>query len=232
MANQLPKHINHVLKDRKAVAPYNFVELPDKIVEAEPSLPDGDRYHDHKENPSHPNEIKRYSGRVKCTLTPESQIYIRCGWNPEDYAKYSESSFKDLCEVLKQTRANFFHHPADLSPIKQQQQNNNNNVRMRQSSLSELDEINYNNRQTLEQQQHQQQELPINNQFEDLYGKVRNNNNNNNNFVHHQQQIQHHHQQQQFKTLPSRNGNINNTSLNVHSNGNFNLRFKNFPSEF
>lgn len=117
MTNQLPKHINKITDpQRKAVAPYNFVELPDKIVEAEP-LPDGDRYHDHKENPSHPNEIKRYSGRVKCTLTPESQIYIRCGWNPEDYAKYSESSFKDLCEVLKQTRANFFHHPADLSPI-------------------------------------------------------------------------------------------------------------------
>lgn len=117
MTNKLPKHINKITDpQRKAVAPYNFVELPDKIVEAEP-LPDGDRYHDHKENPSHLNKIKRYTGRVKCTLTPESQIYIRCGWNPEDYAKYSESSFKDLCEVLKQTRANFFHHPADLSPI-------------------------------------------------------------------------------------------------------------------
>ena len=88
MANQLPKHINHVLKDRKAVAPYNFVELPDKIVEAEPSLPDGDRYHDHKENPSHPNEIKRYSGRVKCTLTPESQIYENLIIPNQNHKKY------------------------------------------------------------------------------------------------------------------------------------------------
>jgi len=116
MANQLPKHIDHVPDNRQAVAPYNFVELPNKIVEAQP-LPDGDRYYDHKEEQSQSNKIKRYTGRIKCTLTLESQIYIRCGWNPEDFAKYSESSFKDLPEVLRQTRANFFHHPTDLSPV-------------------------------------------------------------------------------------------------------------------
>ncbi|MFN9861284.1 MAG: hypothetical protein ACK556_24915, partial [Pseudanabaena sp.] len=101
MSNEFPKHINHVpdkieentrngIKTikRKAKAPYNFVELPDKIVEAEP-LPDADRYQDHKEDQSQPNKIKRYTGRIKCNLSPESQIYIRCGWNPEDFAKYS-----------------------------------------------------------------------------------------------------------------------------------------------
>ena len=116
MSTKLPRHIGHVPDNRKAIAPYNFVELPDKIVESEP-LPDGDRYYDHKEDQSQPNKIKRYTGRIKCTLTPESQIYIRCGWNPEDFAKYSESSFKDLSEILKQKRANFFHHPTDLSPV-------------------------------------------------------------------------------------------------------------------
>lgn len=129
MTNQLPKQISHIPEEikvstrngtktikRKAKAPYNFVELPGKIVEAEP-LPHGDRYYDHEEDQSQPNKIKRYTGRIKCTVTPESQIYIRCGWNPEDFAKYSESSFKDLSEVLKQTRPNFFHYPADLSPI-------------------------------------------------------------------------------------------------------------------
>lgn len=29
-----PKHINEVPQNRRAVAPYNFVELPEKIVEA------------------------------------------------------------------------------------------------------------------------------------------------------------------------------------------------------
>jgi hypothetical protein len=129
MSNEFPKHINHVpdkieentrngIKTikRKAKAPYNFVELPDKIVEAEP-LPDADRYQDHKEDQSQPNKIKRYTGRIKCNLSPESQIYIRCGWNPEDFAKYSESSFNGLSEIQKQKRANFFHNPTDLSPV-------------------------------------------------------------------------------------------------------------------
>jgi hypothetical protein len=44
MSTKLPRHIGHVPDKRQAIAPYNFVELPDKIVEAEP-LPDGDRYH-------------------------------------------------------------------------------------------------------------------------------------------------------------------------------------------
>ena len=120
---------------------------------------------------------------------------------------------------------------ADVSPIKQQ------NARVRQASLSELDEINYNNRQNLEQQQHQQQQQQqqqqplISNQFEDLYGKVRNGSSQQMH-QHHSQQLpqqQHqiqfderpqiinmHQQQQQFKTLPSRNGHMNNTSLNTH----------------
>ena len=129
MTNQLPKQISDVPEQievstrnraktikRKAKAPYNFVELPEKIVESEP-LPDGDRYYDHAEDQSQPSKINRYSGRIKCTLTPELQIYIRCGWNPEDFAKYSELSFKGLSEILKQKRANFFHHPNDLSPV-------------------------------------------------------------------------------------------------------------------
>ena len=36
MANNLPKHIDKITDPkRKAVAPYNFVELPDKVVEAQ-----------------------------------------------------------------------------------------------------------------------------------------------------------------------------------------------------
>lgn len=83
-----PKHIDKVpefIKDnkgkdipRRAVAPYNFVELPDKVVEAE-DLPSGDRYH-----------LERHTGRIECTLTTESPFYTRCGMTPSDFIKYSE----------------------------------------------------------------------------------------------------------------------------------------------
>jgi CRISPR-associated protein (TIGR03986 family) len=111
-----PKHISEVpesIKDdkgndipRRAVAPYNFVELPEKVVEAQP-LPDGDRYY-----PVNYVEILRQTGRIECTLTTESPLYTRCGWSPEDFAKYGEVAFKDLPDEIKKLRANFFINPA------------------------------------------------------------------------------------------------------------------------
>jgi CRISPR-associated protein (TIGR03986 family) len=74
-----PKHIDQVPADRRAIAPYNFVELPDKVVEAELPLPDGDRYYS-----------DRHTGRIECTLTTESPLYIRCGMTPVNFTKYSE----------------------------------------------------------------------------------------------------------------------------------------------
>ena len=74
-----PKHIDKVPNGRRAIAPYNFVELPDRVVEAELPLPEGDRYH-----PNH------RTGKIECTLTTESPLYIRCGMAPADFTKYSE----------------------------------------------------------------------------------------------------------------------------------------------
>ncbi len=75
-----PKHIKNITDPQRiAKAPYNFVELPAKVVEAELPLPEGDRYHP-----------DRHTGRIECTLTTKSQLYTRCGWSPEDFAKYSE----------------------------------------------------------------------------------------------------------------------------------------------
>ncbi len=101
-----PKHIDKVPDDRRAIAPYNFVELPEKVVEAELPLPEGDRYH--------PN---RYTGKIECTLTTESPLYTRCGWNPDDFAEHSEKAFKDLSDEIKHKRANFFINPATQKPI-------------------------------------------------------------------------------------------------------------------
>jgi hypothetical protein len=76
-----PKHIDKVPADRRAIAPYNFVELPEKVVDAE-SLPDGDRYHS-----------DRHTGKIECTLTTESPLYTRCGWHSQWQTAPSKSLF-------------------------------------------------------------------------------------------------------------------------------------------
>jgi CRISPR-associated protein (TIGR03986 family) len=101
-----PKHIKCVPEDRKAFAPYNFVELPDKVVTVDPeSLPSGDRYHsDH------------HTGTLKCTLTTESPLYTRCGWTPEDFAKYGDKPFHEIPQEIQRKRANFFLDPITQKP--------------------------------------------------------------------------------------------------------------------
>lgn len=87
-----PRHIDNITApNRRAIAPYNFVELPEKVVEAQP-LPDQNCYHDYSEHLINGEtlKIKRHTGRIECTLTTESPLYTRCGWSPEDFAKYSE----------------------------------------------------------------------------------------------------------------------------------------------
>ncbi len=78
-----PKHIAKITEvDRIAKAPYNFVELPEKIVVAE-DLPSGDSYH-----------LDRHTGRIECALTTESPLYIRCGLTTEEFK--AEKEAKDL----------------------------------------------------------------------------------------------------------------------------------------
>ena len=92
MANNLPKHIDKITDPkRKAVAPYNFVELPDKVVEAQ-ALPDGDRYWQESEHQGNDQIIKisRHTGKIECTLTTSSPLYIRCGLDPLNYEKYGD----------------------------------------------------------------------------------------------------------------------------------------------
>ena len=82
-----PRHISNVPNDRKAIAPYNFVELPESVVEVSPnSLPQENRYHSQEEN--------RYTGRIECILTTESPLYIRCGFTKAEFECGADS--KDL----------------------------------------------------------------------------------------------------------------------------------------
>ncbi|BAZ06392.1 TIGR03986 family type III CRISPR-associated RAMP protein [Calothrix sp. NIES-3974] len=87
----LPRPLKNVPENRKAVAPYNFVELPNQIVEVKPdSLPQQNIYYSQSEN--------RYTGRINCTLTTESPLYIRCGLTTEEFACGAES--KDLADFF------------------------------------------------------------------------------------------------------------------------------------
>lgn len=78
-----PKHIDEVPNDRRAIAPYNFVQLPDRVVAAELPLLEGDRYH-----------LERKIGKFECTLTTESPLYIRCGLTNDEFKLGKEA--KDL----------------------------------------------------------------------------------------------------------------------------------------
>jgi CRISPR-associated protein (TIGR03986 family) len=94
----LPKHIREIPEERKAIAPYNFVELPDQIVEvSENDLPSHDQYH-----------ADRLTGRIECTITTESPLYIRCGLTPKDYAAWGEKSNDKLTDEERKANAAFF----------------------------------------------------------------------------------------------------------------------------
>jgi CRISPR-associated protein (TIGR03986 family) len=116
----IPKHIRTVpdfLPDskgdpipRKAVAPYNFVELPDRIVEAQ-ELPGGDRYYPNKDV-----ELPRHTGKIECKLTTSSPLYTRCGLSPEDFASFGDKTNDKLSPQECQKRANFFSNPSTQRP--------------------------------------------------------------------------------------------------------------------
>jgi CRISPR-associated protein (TIGR03986 family) len=107
----IPRHLHRITDpSRIAKAPYNFVELPAKVVLAEP-LPTQDQYH-----------FGRNTGKIKCTLTTESPLYIRCGLSPSDFEKFGEKStnLEDLEKLTLEERGrrtNFFNNPKNLDPI-------------------------------------------------------------------------------------------------------------------
>lgn len=100
----LPKHLKKVPEERKAIAPYNFVELPDKVVLAEP-LHDCNCYN-----------LNRHTGKIKCTLTTESPLYTRCGLTPDNFTEFGDTPNEELEPEERLKRAEFFSNPANHKP--------------------------------------------------------------------------------------------------------------------
>lgn len=105
-----PKHWNNIPKNHRAFAPYNFVELPDQVIDAE-SLPEQNTF-----------SSDRHTGRILCKLTTESPLYIRCGLSPSDFKRIGDLStsiqdLKELTSAERSRRTDFFKHPASLYPV-------------------------------------------------------------------------------------------------------------------
>jgi CRISPR-associated protein (TIGR03986 family) len=104
-----PKQTSDIPETRAALAPYNFVPLPDKIVRAEevvpeervPAItkPDGTTQefpYLMRQDVYHPD---RCTGQITCKLTTASPLYVRCGLTLDQFEQGLEA--KEL--------ADFFH---------------------------------------------------------------------------------------------------------------------------
>jgi CRISPR-associated protein (TIGR03986 family) len=99
----MKKHIHRVPNNKKAIAPYNFVELPDQIVSAEleanGKLRDNNCYY-----------TDRRTGRIECILTNHSPLYIRCGLTKEQFESSSDLEVKDLPDF-------YYIDPSSKNPV-------------------------------------------------------------------------------------------------------------------
>ncbi len=107
-----PQHITPISKKRRAIAPYNFIELPDenKIVLSQ-ELPKQNSY-----------DIKRHTGYIECTLVTESPLYIRCGLIVNDFENFGDSicNHEELSQLtLEQQKrwTDFFCNPINNLPL-------------------------------------------------------------------------------------------------------------------
>lgn len=91
-----PKHLKEVPADRIAVAPYNFVELPEQVVPAQP-IPPANTY-----------DSNLHTGWINCQLETSSALYIRCGLTAQQFSKREES--KDKPDF-------FYTDPNQLRPV-------------------------------------------------------------------------------------------------------------------
>ena len=90
-----------------AVAPYNFVPLPEKMVEAQPPL-------DHD---SYQPEPVAYTGWIECELETCSPTYIRGMLTEKQFADFGQAGPDQLTEAQKEAMADFFGREKDVPLI-------------------------------------------------------------------------------------------------------------------
>ncbi|MCC7571615.1 TIGR03986 family CRISPR-associated RAMP protein [Candidatus Micrarchaeota archaeon] len=85
-----PRHNNPTptLKGRVALAPYNFVPLPEQIVRVDYKIPEHNNY---TEN----------TGYLDCTLTTQTPTYTRSALDPDFFARWGD----DIQEIMKDDQA-------------------------------------------------------------------------------------------------------------------------------
>jgi CRISPR-associated protein (TIGR03986 family) len=97
-------------KDRveaQAVAPYNFIPLPEKMVEAQPPL----------EHDSYQPEPVAYTGWIACELETCSPTYIRGMLTEKEFADFGQAGPDQLTEAQKEAMAGFFGLEKDVPLI-------------------------------------------------------------------------------------------------------------------
>jgi len=98
------EHQNPQSKERIAKAPYNFVQLPHKVVEAiQP--PDHDKY-----------DPELNTGYIDCLITTETPMYIRGGMDPDFFRENANTAFRGMDENQKREMAKFFFTQDKNSP--------------------------------------------------------------------------------------------------------------------
>ena len=80
----MKKHLRNVPVKKQAIAPYNFVEIPDEVVSAQLES-------DGKLLANNCYYSNRHTGRIECTLITSSPLYIRCSLTSQEFRDGKES---------------------------------------------------------------------------------------------------------------------------------------------
>lgn len=115
MTNQphkLPQQINPRRPEDTAVAPYNFVPLPEQVVTVDPeALPDQDRYYGS-------DAEHHYTGAIQCKLLTETPLYVRAALVPEDYRTLDTPEDQDEPYYKRvKNRPDFFYTDWTKTPV-------------------------------------------------------------------------------------------------------------------
>jgi CRISPR-associated protein (TIGR03986 family) len=104
-----PEHSDPQRRDRRAKAPYNFVPLPEKVVEVDGELPSQDWY-----------APDLYTGYFDCTLKTESPLFVRGPLTLDEFGRQEthakEEKEKPYREQIKNKPDFFYIDPITQKP--------------------------------------------------------------------------------------------------------------------